>query len=91
MLVDAGALKVGDEIVIPLHIKWSDNPRFKYLVLVDDVLEFRASDTGASAVFLAAATSDAALIREIDDLFQHCTNVLALATLLPQAPRPAAP
>jgi hypothetical protein len=61
---------VGDKIVIPSHIKWSDNPHFRYIGIVNDNPEFCASDDGGSAWFLAPKTSLPEAVEQIEVFFK---------------------
>jgi hypothetical protein len=70
ILVANNTFEIGDKIVIPPHIKWSDNPHFRYVGIVNDRLEFRTSDDGESAWFLAAETSNSEVVEQIDAFFK---------------------
>jgi hypothetical protein len=73
--VDYKGYKIGDQIVIPSHIKWSNNPEFKYIGLEGDELQFRV---GQSAYFLSDVTTDTDLIHQIDELFKFWYQHLQL-------------
>ena len=64
------SFKIGDQIVIPPHIKWSNNPHFCYVGIVNNAIEFRSSDTGGSAWFLADETSEPKHVEQITALFK---------------------
>jgi hypothetical protein len=70
ILVANNAFDVGNKIVIPPHIKWSDNPHFRYIGIVNDNLEYRTSDNGGSAWFLAHKTSYPEVVEQIDAFFK---------------------
>lgn len=65
--VEIKGFKLGDEITIPPHIKWSANPLFAYAGIVDDRVELRAGQEDASAWFLCpkAHPADVAKIETI--------------------------
>ena len=69
ILVASNRFQVGDQIVIPPHIKWSNNPHFRYVGVAKGTLEFRSGNHGQSAYFLADVTTDPDVIREIEQLF----------------------
>jgi hypothetical protein len=75
--VDAKPFKVGDQVSIPPHIKWSSYPHFRYVGLIKDALEFRSGDGGESAWFLAQPTREPATLREIDTLFEYWHSQLS--------------
>jgi hypothetical protein len=47
--VEAKGFKLGDEIIVPPHIKWSANPVFAYVGIVGDAVEFRYGSDQDSA------------------------------------------
>jgi hypothetical protein len=75
----------GDQIVIPPHIKWSDNPHFRYAGIVDGVLEFRSGDNGESAWFLAEAATEPRLVEQTAGLFEFWYHRLQLDRIGQQA------
>ena len=81
--VASNRFQVGDQIVIPPHIKWSNNPHFRYVGIANGTFEFRSGDHGQSAYFLADVTADPDVIREIEQLFAFWYERLQLS--LPRA------
>jgi hypothetical protein len=78
ILVASKSFAVGDEIVIPPHIKWSNNPHFRYIGIVNGALEFRTGDNGESAWFLANVTSNPEVVEEISAFFKFWYDRLQL-------------
>ncbi|MDT2020473.1 hypothetical protein [Methylocella sp. CPCC 101449] len=62
--------QLGDTLVIPPHIKWSANPLFAYVGIVDGAVEFRCGNDRASAWFLCPKAEQAEDISKIETLFQ---------------------
>jgi hypothetical protein len=89
--VDDAKFRIGDQIVIPPHIKWGNSPYFRYVAVIDDALELRSGDDGQSAWFLADVTANDQTTREIDCLFRAWYNFMkshALTTGNFQWPQP---
>jgi hypothetical protein len=76
--VEAKGFKLGDEIIVPPHIKWSANPVFAYVGIVGDAVEFRYGSDQDSAWFLCPQASLSDDIRKIEAIFQFWYERLGL-------------
>lgn len=56
---------------VPPNIKWSNDPVFAYVSIVDGNVKYHWSDEGGSAVFLCPVTTNSEHIRHIDKIFEH--------------------
>ena len=78
ILVASNRYQIGNQIVVPPHIKWSNNPHFRYVGIVGGAIEYRSGDEGQSAYFLADVTTDREVMRQIDELFRFWSERLQL-------------
>lgn len=80
------SFEVGQKVLIPPHIKWSNNPEFAYVGIVDDAVEFRYGTDKSSAWYLCPVASSSADRRKVEDLFQFWYERLALPGSLNETP-----
>ncbi len=56
---------------VPPHIKWSNNPVFAYVAIVDNKVRYHYGEKSGSAVYICPVTEDPAHIKLIDEIFEH--------------------
>lgn len=67
---------------VPLNIKWSNNPIFCYVSIVDNKVQYHYGDDGSSAVFICPITTSTEHIKFIDEIFEHYYNEFGLPNSL---------
>lgn len=72
---------------VPANIKWSNNPVFAYVSILDNKVQYHWSEDGGSAVFICPTTTNTEHIRLIDKMFEHYYNNFGLPNSLNEAKR----
>jgi hypothetical protein len=69
---------------VPAHIKWSANPVFAFVALVNDQIQYHYGENGESAVFICPVTTNPKHLMLIDDIFDHYYQKFGLPASLHQ-------
>lgn len=67
---------------VPTHIKWSNNPVFAYVSILDNKVRYHYSEDGDSAVYICPITTNTEHIKLIDEIFEHYYNKFGLPDVL---------
>lgn len=67
---------------VPAHIKWSNNPIFAYVSILDNKVQYHYREDGGSAVYICPITTDTEHIKFIDEIFEHYYNKFGLPNVL---------
>lgn len=67
---------------VPPNIKWSNNPIFAYVSILDNKVRYHYSENGGSAVYICPITTNTEHIKLIDEIFEHYYNNFGLPDVL---------
>jgi len=67
---------------VPSHIKWSNNPVFAYVSILDNKVQYHYGEDGGSAVYICPITTNTEHIKLIDEIFEHYYNEFGLPNIL---------
>lgn len=67
---------------VPAHIKWSNNPVFAYVSILDNKVQYHYGEDGGSAVYICPITTNTEHIKFIDEIFEHYYNEFGLPNVL---------
>lgn len=81
----------GQNIAIPPHIRWSNNPEFAYVGIVDDHIELRYGTGKNSAWYLCPIATDSGTKAIVENLFQSWYERLDLPGSLTSGDRKVFP
>ena len=56
---------------VPANIKWSNNPVFAYVSILDNKVQYHYSEDCGSAVFICPTTTNTEHLKFIDEIFEH--------------------
>ena len=76
------AFKDIPEQTVPPHIKWSNNPIFAYVSIVDNKVQYHYGEDGGSAIYICPITTNTERIKFIDEVFEHYYNKFSLPDAL---------
>jgi hypothetical protein len=67
---------------VPPHIKWSNNPIFGYVAIVDNQVVYHYGESGESAIYLCKVTNNPKEIALLNEIFAHYYNLFNLPNAL---------
>lgn len=70
--------------IVPANIKWSNNPVFAYVSILDNKVQYHYREDGGSAVYICPTTNNIEHVKLIDEIFEHYYHRFGLSNILNQ-------
>jgi hypothetical protein len=67
---------------VPPHIKWSNNPIFGYVAIVDNQVVYHYGESGESAIYICKVTSNPTEIALLNEIFAYYYDAFGLPDTL---------